>query len=136
MINAGYTYHLKKPLNGIPKKNVWKEAKHIMQILPNENISHGGNDIQNREIGNTRDDYKGHGKHNVDVIRGTHQKLFGHRIHPNNERTIQYVTIESKYGFLKTTSFKLKNSSKNFVVFGQQWKKNINAQHSPKKIKK
>ena len=54
------------------KENVWKKAKHIMQILPNKNTSQNGNDIQNREIGNTRDDYRRHGKHNVDVTRGTH----------------------------------------------------------------
>ena len=41
---------------------------------------------------------------------------------------IQHVTIESKHGFLGFTSFRLKKNSKNFVVLGQQWKKNINTQ--------
>ena len=54
----------------------------------------------------------------------------------NNEGIIQHVTIESKHGFIKTTSFRLKSSSKNLVVFGQQWKKNINAQDGFQKIKK
>ena len=44
------------------------------------------------------------------------------------KKTVQHVTIESKHGFLGFTSFRLKESSKNFVVLGQQWKKNINAQ--------
>ena len=42
------------------------------------------------------------------------------------EKTIQYVTIESKHGFLGSTNFRLKKKSKNFVVLGQQWEKNIN----------
>ena len=41
---------------------------------------------------------------------------------------IRYVTIESKHGFLKFTGFRLKKNSKKFVVLGQQWEKNINAQ--------
>ena len=45
-----------------------------------------------------------------------------------NKGTVQHVTIESKHGFLGFTSFKFKKNSKNFVVLGQQWKKNINAQ--------
>ena len=44
---------------------------------------------------------------------------------------IQHVTIESKHGFLGFTSFRLKESSKKFVVLGRQWKKNINAQVNP-----
>ena len=42
------------------------------------------------------------------------------------ENNIQHVTIESKHGFLKSTNFRLKKKSKNFVVLGQQWEKNIN----------
>ena len=44
------------------------------------------------------------------------------------EKTIQHVIIESKHGFLGFTSFRFKKKSKNFVVLGHQWKKNINAQ--------
>ena len=44
------------------------------------------------------------------------------------KKIIQHVTIESKHGFLGFTSFELKKNSKNFVVLGQQWKENINAQ--------
>ena len=44
------------------------------------------------------------------------------------KKTVQHVTIESKHGFLGFTSFRLKKNSKNFVVLGQQWKKNINVQ--------
>ena len=40
----------------------------------------------------------------------------------NGEKTIQYITIESKYGFLKSTSFKLKIIQK-MIILGQQWKK-------------
>ena len=39
------------------------------------------------------------------------------------EKTIQYITIESKHGFSELTSFKAKNNSKNFVVLCQQWEK-------------
>ena len=54
--------------------------------------------------------------------------LFANRIRKylNNEcirigeNNIQYVTIESKHGFLKSTNFKLKKISKKFVVWGQQ----------------
>ena len=53
-----------------------------------------------------------------------------------NENTIQYITIESKHGFLGLTNFRFKKNSKNFVVFGQRWKKNINAQKNFKIIKK
>ena len=52
------------------------------------------------------------------------------------KRMIQYVTIESKHGFLKSTSFKLKENPKKFVVLGQQWEKNINAQINFGAIKK
>ena len=52
------------------------------------------------------------------------------------EGTIQHVIIESKHGFLGSTSFRLKESSKNFVVLGHQWKKNINAQINFGTIKK
>ena len=48
----------------------------------------------------------------------------------------QYVTIESKHGFLGFTGFKFKKNSKNFVVLGQQWEKNINAQINFKILKK
>ena len=82
MINVGYINHLKKNVKWYPKKRFWEEAKYIMQTLLNENTSHNGNDIQNREIGNTRDDYKGYGKYNIDIIRRMHQKLFGYGIHP------------------------------------------------------
>ena len=44
------------------------------------------------------------------------------------EKTIQHVIIESKHGFLGSTSFKLKENKKNFVVLGHQWKKDINTQ--------
>ena len=44
------------------------------------------------------------------------------------KRTVQHVIIESKHGFLGSTSFKLKQNTKNFVVLGHQWKKNINGQ--------
>ena len=44
------------------------------------------------------------------------------------KKTIQHVTIESKHGFLGFTRFKLKKNSKHFVILGQQWKKNVNAQ--------
>ena len=47
------------------------------------------------------------------------------------KKIIQHVTIESKHGFLGFTSFRFKKNSKNFVVLGQQWKKNINAQINP-----
>ena len=47
------------------------------------------------------------------------------------EKTIQYITIESKQGFLTLTNFKFKKKNqKNFVVLGQQWIKNISAQIS------
>ena len=52
------------------------------------------------------------------------------------EKTIQHVIIESKHGFLKFTSFRLKENSKNLVVLGHQWKKNINAQMKPGTSKK
>ena len=42
------------------------------------------------------------------------------------ENTIQYIIIKSKHGFLGSTNFKLQKISKNFVVLGQKWKKNIN----------
>ena len=53
------------------------------------------------------------------------------------KKTVQHVTIESKHGFLGFTSFKFKKNSKKFVVLGQQWEKNINAQIHPgaKKMK-
>ena len=44
---------------------------------------------------------------------------------------VQHVTIESKHGILGFTSFRFKKNSKNFVVLGRQWKKNINAQINP-----
>ena len=37
--------------------------------------------------------------------------------------TIQHVIIESKHEFMGSTSFKLKENSKNFVDLGHQWKK-------------
>ena len=43
------------------------------------------------------------------------------------KKIIQHVNIESKHGFLKFTSFKLKENTKNFVVLGNKWKKDINA---------
>ena len=43
------------------------------------------------------------------------------------ENTNQYITIESKHGFLGLTNFKMKKNSKNFAVLGQQWEKNIDA---------
>ena len=52
------------------------------------------------------------------------------------KKLIQHVSIESKHGFLGFTSFRLKESTKKFVVLGQQWKKNINAQTNPGVIKK
>ena len=52
------------------------------------------------------------------------------------EKTIQHVIIESKYGFLGFTNLRFKKCSRNFVVLGQQWKKNINAQINPGTIKK
>ena len=52
------------------------------------------------------------------------------------KRIIQHVSIESKHGFLGFTSFKLKENTKNFVVLGHQWKKNINAQVNPGTTKK
>ena len=51
-------------------------------------------------------------------------------------RIIQHVNIESKHGFLGFTNFRLKKNSKNFVVLGHQWEKNINAQINPGAIKK
>ena len=53
------------------------------------------------------------------------------------KRIIQHVNVESKHGFLGFINFKLKENSKNFVVLGQQWKKDINAQKNPgvKKIR-
>ena len=50
-------------------------------------------------------------------------------------KAIQHVTIGSKYGFLRFTSFRLKERKK-IVVLGQQWKKNINAQINPGTSKK
>ena len=44
---------------------------------------------------------------------------------------IQHVSIESKHGFLGFTSFRLKENTKNFVVLGNQWKKDINARINP-----
>ena len=44
---------------------------------------------------------------------------------------IQHVSIESKHGFLGFTSFKLKENTKNFVVLGNEWKKDINARATP-----
>ena len=44
---------------------------------------------------------------------------------------IQHVSIESKHGFLGSTSFRLKENTKNFVVLGNQWKKDINARINP-----
>ena len=69
---------------------------------------------------------------------------FANRItkHLDNEyikigkKIIQHVTIESKHGFLKSTNFKFKKISKNFVVLGQQWKKNINTQINFVTVKK
>ena len=52
------------------------------------------------------------------------------------KKMVQHVIIESKHGFLGFTSFRLKKNSKNFVVLGHQWKKNINAQINPGAIKK
>ena len=52
------------------------------------------------------------------------------------KKMVQHVSIESKHGFLGSTNFKLKENSKNFVVLGHQWKKNINAQINPGAIKK
>ena len=52
------------------------------------------------------------------------------------KKIIQHVSIESKHGFLGFTNFRLKKNSKNFVVLGHQWKKNINAQINPGAIKK
>ena len=52
------------------------------------------------------------------------------------ENTIQYITIESKHGFLGLISFKLKKNSKKFVVLGQQLKKIIDAQTNPGTTKK
>ena len=52
------------------------------------------------------------------------------------KKTIQHVIIQSKHGFLKFTSFRFKKNSKKFVVLGQQWKKNINAQINFGTIKK
>ena len=40
------------------------------------------------------------------------------------EKTIQYVTIESKHGFLKSTSFKLKKSKKKSWFWVNNGKKN------------
>ena len=47
------------------------------------------------------------------------------------KKKIQHVTIETKHGFLGFTSFKLKKNSKNFVVLGQQWKKNYQYTNKP-----
>ena len=44
------------------------------------------------------------------------------------KKTIQHVIIESKHGFLKSTSVRLKKIQIFFVALGQQCKKNINAQ--------
>ena len=52
------------------------------------------------------------------------------------KKIIQHVSIESKHGFLGSTSFRLKENTRNFVVLGNQWKKNINAQINPGAIKK
>ena len=52
------------------------------------------------------------------------------------KKIIQHVSIESKHGFLGFTNFRLKKNSKNFVVLGHQWKKNINAQINFDVIKK
>ena len=76
-------------------------------------------------------DHTRHGKHDVDIIRKPNQKIFDNECIRIGEGTIQYVTIESKHGFLKSTSFRFKKKSKKFVVLGQQWKKNINAQVNP-----
>ena len=47
------------------------------------------------------------------------------------KRIIQHVSIESKHGFLGSNSFRLKENTKNFVVLGNQWKKDINARINP-----
>ena len=52
------------------------------------------------------------------------------------KKTIQHITIESKYGFFKINQLQVKKNSKNFVVLGQQWKKNINTRINFGVIKK
>ena len=47
------------------------------------------------------------------------------------KKKIQHVSIELKHGFLGSTSFKLKKNTRNFVVLGNQWKKDINARVNP-----
>ena len=56
-----------------------------------------------------------------------HIQLSSQRAHPFPMLSPALVS-NTKHGFLGFTSFSFKKNSKNFVVLGQQWKKNINAQ--------
>ena len=47
----------------------------------NENIYHGDNDNQDREIKIFWINYTKYGKYNIDIIRKPNQKIFGQRIY-------------------------------------------------------
>ena len=133
----GYTDHLKRILNGIQKKlKNWEEAKHFKQILFNGAPVTA---VMMIKIGKS--------KIPTLITQDTENMMstsFANRIKKYldneciriGEKTIQYIAIESKHGFLGFTSLKLKENSKNFVVLGQQWKKNINTQINTGVIKK
>ena len=74
--------------------------------------------------------HTGHGKYDVDIIRKPNQKIFGQRMYQDRRKNNSTCHHRIKTWILRFTNFK-KKESKNFVVLGQQWKNNINAQVNP-----
>ena len=60
------------------KKKIGNKTNNIIQILPNKNTGHGGNDNQNRENKNTRIDCTKHGQYNIDNFYTSNQKIYKH----------------------------------------------------------
>ena len=92
----------------------WEKPKYIKQILPNGNTSHGGDDDQNLEIGNTSVDHTKLGKYNIDIIASRIKKYLDNESIRIGKKTIQYITRKSKHGFLKL-NFQKKIKNRGFV---------------------